>query len=218
MLHRQQGSSVQVTIHSAERLKDLDGDIYVNVSLEVDNNIAYRRTRTRTTRAGSDIVWEETVFLNSLGRGSGNADDENLYVEIMEKSKTSSTDDRPIGFAAIPLGIIAHVYANRLSAIFDLYHCYNDGDVDARGGVALTIQIMPRVPRPRVSSFMDKTATYYDGGFPNEYSFLEWEQKERFMRLCMDAGVELPDRPTSTSDRGLGVVEVVFLLLVLLLV
>ncbi|KAF9091747.1 hypothetical protein BGX29_010800 [Mortierella sp. GBA35] len=176
MLHHQRGSSVQVTIHSAEELLDFNGkkDIYVNVSVEVDNDEAYRRSRVTRAKGGSDPVWEETVLLDFRGVSS-DGDDSNLYVEVLEKTHSA---DRPIGFTAIPLGLVPNERNQTLSGRFDLYG--EGGDDDAQGKIVLTIQILP-------SGSRSGRKVIYDGGFPKEYSLVDSEQQGRFNRLCTKA-------------------------------
>ncbi|KAG0300210.1 hypothetical protein BGZ97_003340 [Linnemannia gamsii] len=171
MLHLHTDSVLEVTIHSAHDLKDVEhlgkNDPYARISLEVDNSKFYDKFKTNViNNSGNDASWEETFELREV------KDDHNtLYVEILDSEKGA---DAPIAFTAIPLNQVKESHNQSLSARYDLYN----GHGLPQGEVSLTIRIV----NPGQESSGRIT---YDGSFKKANSVVDEEQKKRFKKLIL---------------------------------
>ncbi|KAG0297979.1 hypothetical protein BGZ96_003626 [Linnemannia gamsii] len=194
MLHLHTDSVLEVTIHSAHGLKDVEragkNDVYVRISLEVDNNKFYDKFQTNVQKnAGVEATWEEKVDIREVKENH-----DTLYVEIMDSEKGV---DAPIAYTAVPLGQVKD--SNRsLSAKYTLY---NENGL-AQGDISLTIRIV----NPGEESSGRIT---YDGNFKLGESRVDEAQKKRFKSLKLKENIA--DAGAATALGVLGGLGATFL-------
>ncbi|KAF9147628.1 hypothetical protein BG015_010704 [Linnemannia schmuckeri] len=169
MLHLHTDSVLEVTVHSARGLKDVErfgkNDAFARISVDVDNSKQYEKFKTEVKKnSGSDPSWEQSFDIREVEDKHTD-----LYVEVLDDDNGA---DAPIAFAAIPLQQVKEAPNQSLSALYDLY---NDHGV-AQGQISLTIRIV----QPGQVSSGNIT---YDGNFNKGLSRVDEEQKKRFKKL-----------------------------------
>ncbi|KAF8943563.1 hypothetical protein BGZ47_005303 [Haplosporangium gracile] len=169
MLHLHSDSVLEVTVHSAHDLKDVErfgkNDAFTRLSVDVDNSKQYEKFKTEVKEnSGSEPSWEQSFDIREVEDRHTD-----LYVEVLDSEKGA---DAPIAFTAIPLAQVKVAPNHSLSALYDLY---NDHGV-AQGQISLTIRIVQpgEVSSGRIT---------YDGNFSKGLSRVDEEQKKRFKKL-----------------------------------
>ncbi|KAF9910689.1 hypothetical protein EC991_005674 [Linnemannia zychae] len=169
MLHLHTDAALEITIHSAHNLQDVErggkNDAYARVSVDLDNNKAYQETSVKKN-SGESPSWEESFVIREV-----KPEHTDLWVEILDKETGA---DAPIAFAAIPLSQVNEAHNQSLSARFDVY---NKNGLP-QGEISLTI----RVVQPGKESSGRIT---YDGSFRRGESRVDEEQKKRFKKLLL---------------------------------
>ncbi|GJJ72011.1 hypothetical protein EMPS_04368 [Entomortierella parvispora] len=116
MFHRHHDGSLEVTIHSAHGLDDVErfgkNDAYTRISLDFKHDKSFEKTFVHKN-GGENPVWNQTLTLKDL-----KPEYHDLYLEILDDE---TTVDAPIAFAAIPLNQVFESPNNTFSGKFDVY-------------------------------------------------------------------------------------------------
>ncbi|GJJ77262.1 hypothetical protein EMPS_09621 [Entomortierella parvispora] len=132
MLHSHHNASLNVTVHSADHLADVEhfgkNDPYTQITFDYKNEKSFQKTAVQKN-AGKSATWNQTLTLDNY-----KPEYQELYVEVLDHEKTA---DAPIGFAAIPLRQVLEAPGNVLSAKFDLY----TPEGKQKGFITLTIAL-----------------------------------------------------------------------------
>ena len=133
MFHRHQDGSLEVTIHSAHDLDDVErfgkNDAYARISLDYKHDKSFQKTFVHKN-GGENPVWNQTLTLKDL-----KPEYHELYLEILDDEKTI---DAPIAFAAIPLNQVLESPNNTFSGKFDVY----TPNGKTKGEISLTIRAL----------------------------------------------------------------------------
>ncbi|KAF9118165.1 hypothetical protein BGW39_001422 [Mortierella sp. 14UC] len=174
MLHLQADSVLEVTIHSAHDLQDVerggDNDAYVRVYVDLNQNEPYKKTSVKKN-SGSEPSWEESFELHKI-----RPEYTDLFVEILDEEKGT---DAPIAFAAIPLSQLNDAPDKSLSARYDVYNKHGL----PQGQISLTIRVVQpgQVSSGRIT---------YDGSFKKGVSRVDEEQHKRFKKMVMKENMQ----------------------------
>jgi len=126
--------TLKVHIHEANHLEDVErfgaNDPYARVSLVVDNNKAYQKTKT-LKNAGKQAAWDQTLTLENFNP----QEHPELYVEILDEETTA---DEPIAFTTIPLHQVTAAQGHAIRGRFNLFTV----DGKEKGVIILTISIV----------------------------------------------------------------------------
>ncbi|KAG0281730.1 hypothetical protein BGZ95_011648 [Linnemannia exigua] len=133
MLHLHTDTVLEVTIHAARGLQDVErggkNDAYARVSVELNNKKAYHSTEVKKN-SGSDPSWEQLIEIREV-----KPEHTKLYVEILDEDAGA---DAPIAYTAIPL---AQVYETHNKSLSGRYDVYNKNGI-ALGEISLTIRVV----------------------------------------------------------------------------
>lgn len=133
MFHRHHEGSLEVTIHSAQNLDDVErvgkNDAYARISLDFKHDHSFQKTFVHKN-GGENPVWNQTLTLKDL-----KPEYHELYLEILDDELTV---DAPIAFAAIPLNQVLESPNNTFSGQFDVY----TPNGKTKGEVNLTIRVL----------------------------------------------------------------------------
>ncbi|KAG0375056.1 hypothetical protein BGX24_009592 [Mortierella sp. AD032] len=170
MLHLHTDAVLEITIHSAHGLQDVErggkNDCYARVAIDLEDKKAFQKTDVKKN-SGSDPTWEELVVIREV-----KPEHTYLYVEILDEE---TGIDAPIAFAAIPLAQVNETNKKSLSARYDVY---NENKV-AMGEISLTIRIV----QPGQES--SGRITYDGENFKKGQSEVDEQQLKRFKKLLL---------------------------------
>ncbi|CAO3567138.1 unnamed protein product [Mortierella alpina] len=169
MLHSAHGYNLEVTVHSAHNLDDVErfgaNDAYARFSFDLKN---WEKT---VVKKGSNPEWQQILLLRDL-----KPEHEKLYVEIMDEEKGC---DEIISFCCIPLNQIRSAPEQKCSAMFDLYTRMSA----LKGSISLTIRAIPLGQEAG-------SALTYEGSNKKGVSNLDPEHEKRIKSLKLKESAE----------------------------